>query len=38
MCIESGVKVCNLWWYGFDCIEYCVEYNDSFNGYYMCDL
>lgn len=36
-CTDNGVKVCNPWWFGPDCTEYCVPHNDTIHGHYTCD-
>lgn len=36
-CTDSGVMVCNPWWYGPNCDEYCTDSNDDVNGHYTCD-
>ena len=36
-CTDSGVKICNPWWYGPDCNEYCTDSDDDLNGHYTCD-
>lgn len=36
-CADNGEKVCNPWWYGPECSEYCVPHNDTVHGHYTCD-
>ena len=36
-CTDNGDKVCNQWWYGSECSEYCVPHNDTIHGHYTCD-
>lgn len=36
-CTEDGIMQCKPWWYGPECLQYCVPHDDNMHGHYTCD-